>query len=186
MNDESGSHDINTSERGMFPPPPLDRLPPPPMMLPLDRPLPPLPPPGIPPMFLHRPPPPPPLERHFRPQPWHMLPDPEYTTPPEFMAARESTPPRGRQSTITDGEPHTSSPLTTDTRDSRNSTPPHLLPDFHDVPPQPGRHFFPPPIGRSRFPLQPPHRRDGGPEPRRLGQFNLNFSFIKLYFTKKT
>lgn len=163
----------------MFPPPPHhDRLHLPPMMLPPDRPLPPLPPPPMPPMFL--PPPPPPMDRHFRPQPppWHM-PPPDHssdyrTTPPEFMAGRESTPPRGRPPIGDgDGAPNTSSPMLTDTRDSRNSTPPHLLPDFHDIPPQPGRPYFPPPVGRPRYPMHPPYRRDAGPEPRRLGKILL-------------
>lgn len=135
-------------------------FPPPPMMLPPDRPLPPLPPPPIPPMFL------PPMERHFRPQPWHLPPD------PEFMPGRESTPPR-RPFAVTDGDagPHASSPLTTDTRDSRNSTPPHLLPDFHDVPPQPGsRPFYPPHLGHPRLPMHPPpYRRDIGPPPKKIG-----------------
>lgn len=180
VHDESSNHDLNT-ERGMFPPNPHDRMAmplPPPMMLPPDRPLPPLPPP--PPMFL------PPMERHFRPQPWHIPPEhsSDYrTTPPEFMAGRELTPPRGRPSAVVDGDggPHASSPLTTDTRDSRNSTPPHLLPDFHDVPPQPGRPFFPPPpLGHPRLPMHPPFRRDMGPGHKRLGLCTQNLIVVLI------
>lgn len=153
------------------------------MMLPPDRPLPPLPPPPMPPMFL--PPPPPPMDRHFRPQPWHM-PPPDHssdyrTTPPEFMAGRESTPPRGRPPIGDgDGAPNTSSPML-DTRDSRNSTPPHLLPDFHDIPPQPGRPYFPPHMGRPRYPMHPSYRRD---EPKRLGNLiNHSLEYKKFIFS---
>ncbi|XP_054712140.1 transport and Golgi organization protein 1 homolog [Uloborus diversus] len=164
MNDNSGPQDINNSSMDMrppWPPLPLDRIPPPPMMLPADRPLPPLPPPPMHPFL--------PLEPHFRPPPWHLPPESSHgsdfrVTPPEFLRARESTPPRGRQSNYIEGEAApNSSPLGTDTtRDSRNSTPPHSLPDFHDIPPQPPRPYFPHPGPISRFP--PPFRRDLGPK----------------------
>ncbi|XP_035232723.1 transport and Golgi organization protein 1 homolog [Stegodyphus dumicola] len=165
LNDDlASSQEINSSlemRPNLFPPPV-----PPPMLLPPDRPLPPLPPPPLPPFL-------PPLDPPFRPQPWHMPPPDTLSnsdfrvTPPEFSSrGRESTPPRGRRSAAVDGEmrPHASSPLGTDTRDSRNSTPPHSLPDFHDIPPQPPRPFFPPPAHHPRFSMPPPSfRRDPGP-----------------------
>ncbi|GFR21664.1 transport and Golgi organization protein 1 homolog [Trichonephila clavata] len=161
INDETiNSQDINNSidEPHMYRMPPI----PPPMLLPdmpRDRPLPPLPPippPFEPPMFA------PPPFGHFPPR------DPMFSsefrvTPPEFVRGRASTPPRGRQSAITDGDvgPRQSSPIGSEMRESRNSTPPHSLPDFHDIPPPP-RPFFP----HHRFPFRPPFRREFAQGPR--------------------
>ncbi|GFS44281.1 uncharacterized protein TNIN_485241 [Trichonephila inaurata madagascariensis] len=160
INDETiNSQDINNSidEPHMYRMPPI-----PPMLLPdmpRDRPLPPLPPippPFEPPMFA------PPPFGHFPPR------DPMFSsefrvTPPEFVRGRASTPPRGRQSAITDGDvgPRQSSPIGSEMRESRNSTPPHSLPDFHDIPPPP-RPFFP----HHRFPFRPPFRREFAQGPR--------------------
>ncbi|KAF8763694.1 Transport and Golgi organization protein 1 like protein [Argiope bruennichi] len=160
VNDETiNSQDINNS---MDEPPGMYRMPLPHMMLPdmpRDRPLPPLPLP--PPPFE-----PPPM---FAPPPFGPFPrDPMFNsefrvTPPEFARGRASTPPRGRQSAINDNDmgPRQSSPLGGELRESRNSTPPHSLPDFHDIPPH--RPFYPPP----RFPFRPPFRREFGQGPPR-------------------
>ncbi|GFS89428.1 transport and Golgi organization protein 1 homolog [Nephila pilipes] len=156
------SQEMNNSidEQHMYRMPPI-----PPMLLPdmpRDRPLPPLPPipppPFEPPMFA------PPPFGHFPPR------DPMFSsefrvTPPEFVRGRASTPPRGRQSAVTDGEagPRQSSPLGSEMRESRNSTPPHSLPDFHDIPPPPPpRPFFP----HHRFAFRPPFRREFAQGPR--------------------
>ncbi|XP_015915093.1 transport and Golgi organization protein 1 [Parasteatoda tepidariorum] len=159
MNDDSvNTQDSNSSlelRSNLFPPPP-------PMMLPPDRPLPPLPP--LPP-FLRPFDPPPPFESlpPFQPQPWNMPPPDAVSnsdfrmTPSDYGRGRESTPPRGRNSAVVDGDlgPRQSSPIT-DLKNSRNSTPPHLLPDFHDIPPHPSRPFYPPPMGpRTRYPMPP-------------------------------
>ncbi|GBN88893.1 hypothetical protein AVEN_154359-1 [Araneus ventricosus] len=161
VNDETiNSQDINNS---MDEPPGMYRMPLPHMMLPdmpRDRPLPPLPLP--PPPFE-----PPPM---FAPPPFGPFPrDPMFNsefrvTPPEFVRGRASTPPRGRQSAINDNDmgPRQSSPLGGELRESRNSTPPHSLPDFHDIPPPP-RPFYPP----HRFPFRPPFRREFGQGPPR-------------------
>ncbi|GFX29394.1 transport and Golgi organization protein 1 [Trichonephila clavipes] len=157
INDETiNSQDINNS----IDEPHMYRMPPPMLLpdMPRDRPLPPLPPipPFEPPMFA------PPPFGHFPPR------DPMFSsefrvTPPEFIRGRASTPPRGRQSTITDGDvgPRQSSPIGSEMRESRNSTPPHSLPDFHDIPPPP-RPFFP----HHRFPFRPPFRREFAQGPR--------------------
>ncbi|KAG8199959.1 hypothetical protein JTE90_006204 [Oedothorax gibbosus] len=152
LNDEStNGPDLNNSidPRHMFHPPP-------PMMLPPDRPLPPLPP--LPPFLAPLEPPP------FRPPPpWHHQ-DPSFRmTPPDFMG-----PPRNRHPNAMDSDvgPLQSSPLGgSDMRDS----PSHSLPDFHDIPPPPRPPFFPPPPGHHpRYPMPPQYsRREYVPDKKR-------------------
>ncbi|GIY48615.1 transport and Golgi organization protein 1 homolog [Caerostris darwini] len=158
MNDETiNSQDINNS---LDEPPSMYRMPLPPLLLPempRDRPLPPLPIPPPPPMFG------PPPFGHFPPPHDPMFNSEFRVTPPEFARGRASTPPRGRQSAVTDSEMvvRQSSPMGNEMRESRNSTPPHSLPDFHDIPPPP-RPFYPP----HRFPFRPPFRREFAQGPR--------------------
>ncbi|GIZ00943.1 transport and Golgi organization protein 1 homolog [Caerostris extrusa] len=158
MNDETiNSQDINNS---LDEPPSMYRMPLPPLLLPempRDRPLPPLPIPPPPPMFG------PPPFGHFPPPHDPMFNSEFRGTPPEFARGRASTPPRGRQSAVTDSEMvvRQSSPMGNEMRESRNSTPPHSLPDFHDIPPPP-RPFYPP----HRFPFRPPFRREFAQGPR--------------------
>ncbi|XP_067143910.1 transport and Golgi organization protein 1 isoform X2 [Centruroides vittatus] len=175
-----------------------------PMLLPVDRPLPPPPPmmkfmdprfplPPLPPFLPHPPPfnerlpPPPPAPPSYL-DPWRFPPPPvppmhRRMSPPDFDRSRLSATPQDSMSpppydremdkhSITSRDTvdrhllsdRSSPPMHRDpsSRDSHNSSPPRMLPRFHDnPPPNPyGGYPPPPPIMSSRFPSSSLRRRD--------------------------